>query len=41
MNKYERKLEIDVILNQLKDYCIIDKTKKMLIKSNQVLIYYI
>lgn len=27
MNKFEKKLEIDVILNQLKDYCIIEKTK--------------
>ena len=32
MNKFEKKLEIDVILNQLKDYCIIEKTKKIVDK---------
>ena len=29
MNKYEKKLEINVILDNLKDYCIIEKTKNL------------
>jgi len=41
MNKFERKLEIDVILNQLKDYCIIEKTKNTVdkIKPSSDLLY--
>ena len=41
MNKFERKLEIDVILNQLKDYCIIEKSKKTVdkIKPSSDLLY--
>ncbi len=32
MNKFEKKLEIDVILNELKEHCIIDKTKLIVSK---------
>lgn len=41
MNKFERKLEIDVILNQLKDYCIIEKSKNTVdkIKPSSNLLY--
>lgn len=41
MNKFERKLEIDVILNQLKDYCIIEKSKNTVdkIKPSSDLLY--
>ena len=41
MNKFEKKLEINVILNDLKNYCIIDKTKKIVdnLQSSSDLLY--
>ena len=41
MNKFEKKLEIDIILDNLKDICIIEKTKKIVdnLKPSTDLLY--